>query len=90
MLPDLEKKARDIEGWNLQSAQFQANPARTPADDEQLKSLDANLEQAQSAIRDSFDNTIIPELDKQSAAGQPLPTPRKAICKARSPNSGKT
>ena len=69
MLPDLEKKARDIEEWNLQSAQLQANPARTPADDEQLKSLAANLEQAKSAIRDSFDNTIIPELDKQSAAG---------------------
>jgi CHAT domain-containing protein/Tfp pilus assembly protein PilF len=72
LLPDLEKKARDIEEWNLQSAQLQANPARTHADDEQLKSLDANLQQAKSAIRDSFDNTIIPELDKQSAAGQPI------------------
>ena len=54
LLPDLEKKARDIEQWNLQSAQLQQNPSRSPADDEQLKSLRANLEQAQSAIRDSF------------------------------------
>jgi CHAT domain-containing protein len=69
LLPDLEKKARDIEEWNLQSAQLQANPARTPAGDEQLKSLAANLEQAKSAIRDAFDNTIIPALDKQFAPG---------------------
>ena len=69
MLPDLEKKARDIEEWNLQSAQLQANPARTPAGDEQLKSLAANLEQAKSAIRDAFENTIIPELDKQFTPG---------------------
>ncbi|MGO9796175.1 MAG: CHAT domain-containing protein [Terracidiphilus sp.] len=67
LLPDFEKKARDIEGWNLQAAQLEANPARTPADDEQLKTLAANLEQAQSAIRDGFNNSIIPELDKQSA-----------------------
>ena len=71
LLPDLEKKARDIEGWNLQAAQLEASPARTPADDEQLKTLAANLEQAQSAIRDGFNNTIIPELDKPSAAGEP-------------------
>ncbi len=72
LLPDLEKKARDIEEWNLQAAPLLANPARTPADDEQLKSLDANLLQAQSAIRDSFNNTIIPKLDKQSAPGGPI------------------
>ncbi len=67
LLPDLEKKAHDIEGWNLQSAQLQAKSARTPADEEQLKQLDENLRQTQSAIRDSFNNTIIPELDSQSA-----------------------
>jgi CHAT domain-containing protein len=71
MLPDLEKKARDIEEWNLEAAQLEANPARTAADDAQLKTLAANLEQAKSAIQDRFDHTIIPELDKQSAAGQP-------------------
>jgi len=69
LLPDLEKKARDIEEMNLQSAQLQASSARTPADDQQLKTLSANLQQTQSAIQDSFDNTIIPELDKQSAPG---------------------
>ena len=69
MLPDLEKQARNIEEWNLQSAQLLAQPARTPADDAQLKSLQANLQQAGAAIRDAFDNTIIPELDKQSAPG---------------------
>ena len=70
LLPDLEKKAHDIEEWNLQAAQLGASPARTPADDEQLKTLAANLKQTQSDIRDSFDNKIIPELDKQSV-GQP-------------------
>ncbi len=69
MLPDLEKKARDIEEWNLQLAQLLAEPAHTPADDAQLKSLAANLQQTESAIRDTFDNTIIPELDKQSVPG---------------------
>jgi CHAT domain-containing protein len=69
LLPDLEKKARDIEDWNLQTAELLAKPARTPADEEQLKSLNANLQQAKSAISDSFINTIIPELDKQSAPG---------------------
>jgi CHAT domain-containing protein/tetratricopeptide (TPR) repeat protein len=68
MLPDLEKKARDIEEWNLEAAQLEANPARTAAEDAQLKTLAANLEQAKSAIQDGFDHTIIPELDKQSAA----------------------
>jgi CHAT domain-containing protein/Tfp pilus assembly protein PilF len=72
MLLDLEKKARDIEEWNLEWAQLEANPARTAAGDAQLKTLAANLEQAQSAIQDRFDRTIIPELDKQSAAGQPV------------------
>ncbi len=69
LLPDLEKKARDIEEWKLQSAQLQADPARTATGDEQLKSLAANREQAKSAIRNAFDNTIISELDRQSAAG---------------------
>ncbi len=71
LLPDLEKKARDIEEWSIKAAQLEANPARNAADDAQLKSLDANLEQAKSAIQDRFDHTIIPELDKQPAAGQP-------------------
>ena len=69
LLPDLEEKARDIEQWNLERAQLQANPARSPADDEQMKVLAANLQQAESAIRESFENTIMPELDKQSAPG---------------------
>ena len=72
LLPDLEKKARDIEEWNLQAAQLEANPARTPADDEQLKTLAANLEHAQSTIRDGFNNTIVPELDRRSATGEPI------------------
>ena len=70
LLPDLEKKAHEIEELNLQAAQLQANPALTPTDDDELKSLEANLQQAQTAIRDSFNNTIIPELDRQSSAGQ--------------------
>lgn len=69
LLPDLEKKARDIEEWNLQLAQLSANASHTPADDEQMKSLRANCEQAQSAIRDVFDHAILPKLTKQSAAG---------------------
>ena len=72
LLPDFEKKARDIEEWNLQAAQLEAIPARTTADDEQLKTLAANLEQAQLTIRDGFNNTIIPELDKQSDPGEPI------------------
>ena len=67
MLPDLEKKARDIEEWNLQSAPLLVKPARTPDEDHQLKSLQANVQQASASIRDSFNNTIIPALDKQSA-----------------------
>jgi len=69
LLPDLEKTARDIEEWNLQSAQLLAQPARSPADDGQLKTLSANLEQAKSTVRDAFDKTIIPDLDEQSAPG---------------------
>jgi CHAT domain-containing protein/Tfp pilus assembly protein PilF len=72
MLPDLEKKSRDIEEWNLEATQLEANPALAAAGDAQLKTLAANLEQAKTAIRDSFDNTIIPQLDKQSADGQPM------------------
>ena len=71
LLPDLEKKARDIEEWNLEAAQLEANPARTAVDDAQLKTLKTNLEQARPAFQDRFDQTIVPELDKQSAAGQP-------------------
>ena len=71
LLPDLEKRARDIEEWNLEAAQLEDNPARTAADEARLKTLTANLEQAKSAIRDRFDNTITPELDKQSATGEP-------------------
>ncbi len=71
LLPDLEKKARDIEEWNLEAAQLEGNPARTAADEAQLKTLTANLEQAKSAIQDRFDHTIVAELDKQSGTGQP-------------------
>ncbi len=70
LLPDLEKKARDIEEWNLEAAQLEANSTRNAADDAQLKTLDANLLQARSAIQDRFDHTIVAELDKQSVAGQ--------------------
>ncbi|HVN94575.1 MAG TPA: tetratricopeptide repeat protein [Terracidiphilus sp.] len=71
LLPNLEKKARNIEEWNLEAAQLQANPARAATDNERLKTLAANLEEAKSAIRDRFDHTIVPELDKQSTSGQP-------------------
>ena len=89
LLPDLEKRARDIEEWNLEAAQLEANPARTAADDEQLKTLSTNLEQAQSAIRDSFDNTIIPELDKQSAASQPTADSTQSVLESSLAKLGK-
>jgi CHAT domain-containing protein/Tfp pilus assembly protein PilF len=82
MLPDLEKKARDIEEWNLEAAQLEANPARAAAGDAQLKTLAANLEQAKSAIQDRFDHTIIPELDKQSATGQSAAGATQSVLKS--------
>jgi CHAT domain-containing protein len=88
LLPDLEKKARDIEEWNLQSAQLLAQPARTPADDQQLKSLAANLERAESDIRDTFDHTIIPQLDKE-ASGQAGPNSTQSFLQGSLAKLGK-
>ena len=70
MLPGLEKNAREIEEWNLQSAQLKLKPQRTADDDQQLKSLDAKLQQATSVLRDSLNSTIFLELDRQLGAGQ--------------------
>ena len=70
LLSDLEKKSRDIEEWNLEAAQLEADSARNAADDARLKTLNANLLQARSAIQDRFDHAIAPELDKQSVSGQ--------------------
>ncbi len=69
-LPDLEKKARTIEELNLARAQIQAKPTRTPEDEAQLKSLEANMAQVSKEIHDTLYNEIFPELDAQSAPGQ--------------------
>ena len=69
-LPDLEKKARVIEEASLAYAQIQAKPSRTPADDAQLKSLSATIQQQGSDIQSFLTGKIFPELDAQSAPGQ--------------------
>jgi CHAT domain-containing protein/predicted negative regulator of RcsB-dependent stress response len=68
-LPDLEKRARDIEGLSLQYTQIQAKPAHTADDDAQLKSLEASMEEQSKAIRETLMNTVYPLLDAQSAPG---------------------
>jgi CHAT domain-containing protein len=67
-LPELEKKARVIEEDSLADAELQAKTARTPADDAQLQTLQADLAEQSKAIRDALTSTVYPELDKQSGA----------------------
>lgn len=69
-LPALERKARDIEELRLAYAAILAKPARTPEDEAQLKSLDANLREVSKEIHDTLYNEIFPLLDAQSAPGQ--------------------
>jgi len=69
-LPEAENHARTIEELSLQFAQLQAKPTRNPADDAQLKSLEAGLEQERKQIEDILLNNIYPTLDAQSAPGQ--------------------
>lgn len=78
-LPDLEKKARTIEDLSLTYAQIQAKPTRTPEDDAQLKSLDANMRQIGNEIHDTLYNEIFPILDAQSAPGQATADPTKSL-----------
>jgi CHAT domain-containing protein len=78
-LPDLEKKARTIEELSLARAQIQAKPTRTPEDEAQLKSLDANMAQVSKEIHDTLYNEIFPELDAQSAPGQAADTTRSLL-----------
>ena len=68
-MPDLEKRARAIEEYRLAQAQIVAKPARTPEDDAQLKTLDANIQRERAAIQSAFLDTVFPELDAQSAPG---------------------
>jgi len=68
-LPDIEKKARDIEEDTLACAQIQSKKTRTADDDAQLKTLAAKLQQEEGEIRSALFDTIYPELDAQSAPG---------------------
>ncbi len=78
-LPDLEKKARVIEEASLAYAQIQAEPSRTPADDAQLKSLSATIQQQGSDIQSFLTGKIFPELDAQSASGQASANTSKSL-----------
>ena len=74
-LPDLEKKAREIEESSLAYTQIQAKPVRTPEDDAQLKALQESIQKESTEIHDILFNTVFPELDsagiaRQSASGQ--------------------
>ncbi len=78
-LPDLEKKARTIEELSLTYAQIQAKPTRTPEDDAQLKSLDANLREVSKEIHETLYNEIFPMLDAQSAPGHAAADTTKSL-----------
>ena len=67
--PDLEKRARAIEEYRLTYVQIVAKPARTPEDDAQLKTLDANIQRERTAIQSALFGTVFPELDAQSSPG---------------------
>lgn len=69
-LPDLEQKARVIEGSSLAYAEIQAKASRNPDDEAQLKSLAATIAQQGSDIQAILNNKVFPELDAQSAPGQ--------------------
>ena len=68
-LPDIEKKARDVEEDTLACVQIQSKTTHTPDDDAQLKSLAAKLQQEEGEIRSALFDIIYPELDAQSAPG---------------------
>jgi CHAT domain-containing protein len=69
-LPELEKKARAIEEDRLAWRQIQAKPTRTPEEEAQLKSLDAEIHRIGQEIHDALFNSVFPLLDAQSAPGQ--------------------
>ncbi|MGA8629833.1 MAG: tetratricopeptide repeat protein [Terracidiphilus sp.] len=68
-LPDIEKKARDVEEDTLACVQIQSKTTHTPDDDAQLKLLAAKLQQEEGEIRSALFDIIYPELDAQSAPG---------------------
>jgi len=78
-LPDLEKKARTFEEDSLAYAQIQAKPGRTPEDDAQLKSLDADMHHIGDEIRDTLYKEIFPLLDAQSTPGRAAADTTKSL-----------
>jgi CHAT domain-containing protein len=78
-LPDLEKKARDLEEMSLAYAQIHDKPAHTAEDDAQLKSLAADIERMSQEIHSTLYNEIIPLLDAQSAPGEAAAGTRKSL-----------
>ncbi len=78
-LPDLEKKARAIEESSLAYARIQAKPVHTPEDDAQLKTLRESIQKESTEIYDILFNTVFPELDRQSAAGQAAAETTKSL-----------
>jgi CHAT domain-containing protein len=69
-MEELEKKALAFEQLYVESAGLQAKGARTPEEDARLKTLNASMEQENTAIRAFFASTIYPELERNSGAAQ--------------------
>ena len=63
-----QQKVIALEELSLQYATLQAKPARTPAEDAQLKKLNASLTQGITEVFAFFTGTIFPGLEARSAA----------------------
>lgn len=70
LLPDVETKAGKIEEWQLECAQLRAKRDVAAADTDKLKLLEASVKAAEASIRDSFEKTIFPALDRQLSAAE--------------------
>ncbi len=64
-----QQKVIALEELSLQHAALQAKPARTAAEDKQLKKLNADLTQGITTVFAYFTDTIFPELEGAPGAG---------------------
>jgi CHAT domain-containing protein len=65
-----EKNALSLEELSLQCAGLQAKATRTPEEEAQLKTLNADIEQGNAKILDFFAKTIYPDLERKPDASK--------------------
>ncbi len=70
-----EKKALELEKLSLEYAALQAKTSRTSAEDAQMKTLGASIQQGILEILSYFKNTVDPELKQKPGAGKENGTP---------------